>query len=387
MTWLADFTQTHDLDPATLVRYRGGIGVREGGHTVSHFVGHPVHYLDGKELKPITLAYSNNKFEGVDFGWNGYAVTYKGRVLFQPESITFAGVVRPLNFWIDAPNHRLVAFVTGVGEYIIQFSEKGVREILRIPEPLEGELSFQVQHTTKPKELFKNPRHVIGTENLTGDVYQLTKNMPRDMEIDPDYAGTTGDGYIAGANATYSTARSTSTSFDIAATTMYVGQSSSYNVLRSYIKIDASGIPDGDTITQDNLKLVCTADTSATDFDVAIRKQDWSAQDPLAAGTREAAFDGCLAAASDNNIWRNTAGMSINTVYQSGDLDVTWVSKTGYTYFSLISSRDVSNTTPTGNEYILLATQDHGTAGYRPVLTVVHASSGRTSRLSLLGVS
>lgn len=375
-TWLADFQERTPLNvyPVAL-RTRGGIGFQVGNQTISNFVGHPVHYRKGNEWLPITLEHNNGQFEGSDFGWNGFAVTYKKKVLYQPNSITFNGVVRPLNFFLDADNHRLVAYVTGIGEYEILFTEKGVKEILTIPEPLDGLLTFQVNHATKPNELYKNPRHIVGGE-LSGDEYLLTPDMTYPMVIDPDYVGTTADGYVQGLNGTYSVARSTSSSFDIINGSMTCGQDTIYRVNRDGVKIDTSGIPDTDTISQVNLSLAAVTNSSSVDFDVKITKYNWSANDPITDANREAFFDGALTATLDSNIWRNTNGMSLTTQYASGNLDITWPSKTTFTYYGLISGNDLSNSTPTDSERINIASQNNTTAGYRPFLTVVHAAAG-----------
>lgn len=388
-TWLADFTERTDLNKYPIaLRTEGGIGFRlPDGSVESSFVGHPVHYESNREWKPITLDYipSTGEFDGSWFGWDGEAITYCGYVLFKPQSITFNGIARNLKFL--RLDNKLISDVAGVGTFEIVITESGCRQILTIPDPIEGELSFQVSQTAGwEKYLYINERRIVGTD-VVGEVYQLTTDMTYPIVIDPDYSGTTGDGYVTGTNATYATARSTSTAYDIAATTIWVGQVTGYDVHRSFIKMDTSGIPDTDTVSQVNLKLVCTTDNSTVaDFDVVIRKHDWSGQDPLAAGTREAAYDGCLSASSDNNIWRNTSGMSINTQYTSGNLDTARVSKTGYTYYSLISSRDISSTVGGGNEYIRIASQDHGTSGYRPVLTVVHAAGGWANITKVNGV-
>lgn len=188
--------------------------------------------------------------------------------------------------------------------------------------------------------------------------------------IDPDFAGDAADGEVQGANADINTARATSTGSNLTSVNTGVGQYMAYTIMRSYLKFDTSAIGAGSTITQVNLKLVCVSDGSATDFDVQIVKQDWSAQDPIVFGTREAAYDGSLAGTADANIWRNTSGMSINTQYTSGNLATDWPSKIGNTYYSLRSSRDKAGTTPTGNEYIYLAATENATAAYRPVLVV-----------------
>lgn len=191
--------------------------------------------------------------------------------------------------------------------------------------------------------------------------------------VGADYACSTDDGYVLGSSGTYSTARTTSTSYVSNSNGVYVGQrllTGTYSVLRSFLKFNTSGINIYATISQVNMKLVCTSDGSDTDFDVQIVKQNWSAQDPLSNTNREAAFDGCLAGTADNAIWRNTSGMSINTQYTSGNLDTTWINTTGYTYYSLRSSLDKAGTAPSGNELVFIASQEHATAVYRPILAI-----------------
>jgi hypothetical protein len=111
---------------------------------------------------------------------------------------------------------------------------------------------------------------------------------------------------------------------------------------------------------------------------LAIVKQNWSAQDPIVTGNREAAFDGCLTADLDAAIWRNTAGIDTTTPYTSGNLSTAWVSKTGATYYSLISARDRAGTAPTGAEYVSICFAEQETEAYRPVLTVAYTEAERT---------
>ena len=195
---------------------------------------------------------------------------------------------------------------------------------------------------------------------------------PDSVEI----VGSTADGYVNGIDANYATARNTSYSYEIAGTFFAVGQKYTitplYFVYRSFLKFDTNSIPDAATITQVNLRMVCTSDYSATDFDVQIVKQDWSGQDPLSDANREAAYDNCLAGTQDDSIWRNTLGMYPVTQYTSGNLDTSWVNKTGNTYYSLRSNRDKDNNAPSGNEHIYLASANHATPSYRPTLIVYY---------------
>ena len=207
----------------------------------------------------------------------------------------------------------------------------------------------------------------------TGFLASEAAGLTYPVVIDPDFSADTDDAEVYGTNAAYATARSTATgSFNFTAT-LSTGQNTTYSVYRGFLKFDTSAIPDTDIVSQVNLKLTATADGSVTDFDVQIVKVDWSGQDPIGVANRDAAFDACLAGAADDSIWRNTNGMATNTPYTSGNLDTAWVDKTGDTYYGLRSSEDKNDSAPTGNEYVTLAAQEHGTAAYRPVLIVLYA--------------
>lgn len=171
---------------------------------------------------------------------------------------------------------------------------------------------------------------------------------------------------------------------------LYVGQfyeaPGTYGVRRAVLKFDTSSIPDDATIDSVTMSLACYSDDSGANFDIQIVKLDWSAYDPIGAANREAAYDACLAGTADDNIWRNTNGMSTNTYYESGALDTTWVSKTGYTYYGLRSKEDKDNSAPTGWEMVTLYASEDAT--YYPKLNVTYtaASSGVVTRLTLMGV-
>jgi len=205
-----------------------------------------------------------------------------------------------------------------------------------------------------------------------------------------EIVSSSGDGYVYGkATNSYSTARSTSTNFDITSTYHRLGQWSQdmglsgydFWVRRIFLKFDTSSIPTFAVISSVKLRLTAQADSSSTDFDVQIVKQNWTSQDPITAGTCEAVYDGCLAGTADSNIWRNTSGMSLNTPYESGELDTTWVEKGGTTYYSLRSGLDYSNASPSGslseNESITIYTSEVATSTYRPYLVVTYTQNYR----------
>ena len=206
------------------------------------------------------------------------------------------------------------------------------------------------------------------------------------VTIDPDFVEDAADGYIYGSNdGTYATARSTSSVYNITATSLYIGQEKSgtlYTCIRLFLKFVTSAIGAGSTVTQNNLKMVCTADWSGTNYDIQIVKQDWSAQDPLSDANREAAYDNCLAGTADDSILGNTVDIAIvdgHYHFTSGNLSTTWVNKVGNTYYSLISSLDKAATSPTGTDEIQIASQENATEAFRPILTVVYTGGGAST--------
>ena len=194
------------------------------------------------------------------------------------------------------------------------------------------EKEFKVGDLIFPVPTSEDAKHSKGetkrfSKEISGEQYLYT-GVPASwldkasypVIIDPDFAGSTDDGYVQGASASYSTARNTSSSVNVSSTVMIVGQvnfnfgSDNFNVYRSALKFDTSSIGAGGTVTQVNLKLAVLQDVTDTDFDVQIVDLDWSAQDPLTSGNMETFYDNCLGGSADSGSpWRNTSGMSTAT--------------------------------------------------------------------------
>jgi len=197
------------------------------------------------------------------------------------------------------------------------------------------------------------------------------------VRVDPDtYYGATTDGYIYSINTEYATARATSLTYDTTYTEMALGQMCYveaellYAVFRCYMEFDTSGLADDATITQVNLYLMCSYDESNLDFTARVHKYNWAT--PIGAGNQEANYDGALASTFDAN-WRSTSGMSVDVSYGSSNLDTTWVSKTDYTRYAVLSDKDVAGTAPEEpglHGYIQLYSQEHATQANRPYLSV-----------------
>lgn len=196
--------------------------------------------------------------------------------------------------------------------------------------------------------------------------------LPYVLDPSANYQSDTGDVQVYGNNATYTTARSTASGIGNSSNTVNtMGQYTGFYVQRFFVKFDTSPLPDDVTVTGATLSLAIGADFSTTDFDIKIHEYDWSASDPIAAGNQEAAFDGCLAATTGAVTWRNTSGIATNTRYDSPALSTARVSLTGFTYYCVISARDVSGTEPTGNEFVHLATGNNAT--YYPRIDVEYS--------------
>jgi len=195
------------------------------------------------------------------------------------------------------------------------------------------------------------------------------------VRIDPEtYYGTTNDGHIRGRSwDSYEDARATSENYHAGYTYFEVGQErveyEDWLVWRGFLEFDTSGIDDAYVVTQANLYMKLYWDASTTaDFTVRAHKYDWAS--PIAAGNQEANYDGALASAYDAD-WRSTSGILTNTYYGSSNLDATWINKTGYTRYAVLSDRDVSATEPSvGAEQVGIYSQDHATETNRPYLSV-----------------
>lgn len=182
------------------------------------------------------------------------------------------------------------------------------------------------------------------------------------------------DGYVRGQHAVYATAHATSTSVDIT-NPIVVGQhftAAIYYCSRGLLKFNTTLIGAGSEIVSATMTLVPTIiDGPTRNFDISIVKYNWSANDPLSAGNKEAAFDGVIAAIQDV-VFRNTSGMVIGTPYTSPPLDPTWINKTGPTYYGLVSSLDQAASAPSGAEQIRFGSANDSLPANLPILTVVY---------------
>jgi len=422
--WVADFLERNPEQAALPVALRAKHSIhfkRPGGQVEANFTGAPCHFLDTDGLwKPLDTKLvaigaeygapglrariAKNGMVRIEGGTYSHRSTRIG--IFDPTTKAFTSIKTiPLG---SIHEDKIIA-ESGVWRRELTLTETGLREEIIISSPptgtgagagdwlvLETAISGVsvadgwLDEFTADDFQFPPPRASDASGNIApckryaktvGSIQYIYMGVPASwlanavypVTIDPDFVGDAADGRIYGQDVAYATAQSTSHSYVTNATTIPIGQALGFSIYRCFLKFDTSAIGVNISVIQNNLKLTATNDASAADFDVQIVKQDWSAQDPITAGNREAAYDNCLAGTADNNIWRNTNGMAINTQYASGNLATAWVNKTGDTYYSLLSSEDKAASQPAGNEFIEIGAEEHATPAYRPVLTVVYS--------------
>ena len=170
------------------------------------------------------------------------------------------------------------------------------------------------------------------------------------------------DGFIYKSDAVYATAHDAATGTVDTSGTIRVGQAAGVTVNRMGVNFDTSSLPDVCTISAVTLALDGAADGSTTDFDVVV--VDGSSLDSgLAVGDYSDLHNQTTSCGSINT---STYSANWNTITLNST-GRALVSKTGDTRLGVRSSRDISATTPTGNEYVDYSDSSTGT---KPTLSV-----------------
>jgi hypothetical protein len=177
------------------------------------------------------------------------------------------------------------------------------------------------------------------------------------------------DGYVKGCNCglprgegTYEEAHSTAFSYAQSPLDLYVGQmyaDQEYFVWRSYLSFNTSNVPAGDIATV-TLRLYgepLGGDSSNTDFTIHVRKWISNSTKPF--------NEDYYAYSSDDLGTFSTTNYNADG-YNNITLTPLTVSGGAMTNLCLVSSRDLSVVTPTGNEYVLFMT------AIKPVLIVTY---------------
>lgn len=236
---------------------------------------------------------------------------------------------------------------------------------------------------TRPSEAWDADNNSLALQQVKDKEVVLTlealKEATFPITIDPDttFYTSSSDGmayyqslasYVAAHdNATGSTLNS-GTSYDIG---QYYSASVKWNIFRSFGFLDTEAIPDEADIDVAILSLYGRLNLSDTDFDITIQDgQPDYPHDPFVAGdylyTHYTGDGGNVSTAGFT-----TAGYNDITLNATGR---GWINKTGVTKLAFLSSRDISDTPPTGEERVWVWSYEKGD-GYRPKLVVTYSAS------------
>jgi hypothetical protein len=190
--------------------------------------------------------------------------------------------------------------------------------------------------------------------------------------IDPDIdiTGSTADGYIEGSSVT------TSTLHDATSTTISVGGRNvggTPKLWRGYLKFNTSSLGSAATVQKVNLRMFPTALNNYLAWTIYVRQYDWSANDPMASGSREAAWDGLLAAS--NAAVLATSADSAGTPVTSQDLPTSWVQTEGNTYYGLYCNQEGYTYPINQGGQHQYSSADHATPSQRPLLMIEYLGS------------
>ncbi|MBX3047695.1 MAG: DNRLRE domain-containing protein [Anaerolineales bacterium] len=206
-----------------------------------------------------------------------------------------------------------------------------------------------------------------GQRLYSGVPYDWLQQAKFPVVLDPDIdiSGHVGDGTIWGANP------STSSGQTNTATQLTVGgrlASGEPYVWRSYLKFDTSSLGLAAVVEKANLTLYVVTLQSYVAWTIHLRQYNWSAHDAFSAGTREAAWDGLLAAS--NTAVMGTSSNPVGTYLTTADLPTAWINILGNTYYGLRCNQEgygYPNNQGGMHEY---ASANHGNPLYRPVLAL-----------------
>lgn len=219
----------------------------------------------------------------------------------------------------------------------------------------------------KPIEHKNYTEKIIGQDAFGRKIYQAT--------IDPTVSvnctsSTTLSYYQYSSN--YTTARMATSGYPNSYYSL-LGQylaGSNYNIGRAPLYFDTSTLNDNVTITSAVLQLYIFENHSTTDFNMQIQTGGgtYPSIPPVETDYNQALYSG-------NGGSLSTSGIT-SLAYNSITLNstgISWISLSSYTKFELRSSRDISATAPTQDEYVLFYNYFNGSSTW-PLLVITYVS-------------
>lgn len=223
----------------------------------------------------------------------------------------------------------------------------------------------------------------IGIVGMLIFLLWATSVPAQETTVQIDYLGTPASPTMTVVSSTYPAARDgvgNQVQNNNATIGQYNGGGGGFSVYRAAMIF--AGIPGNiASISSATLTLNGSSDLSATDFNVQIFEGTFTTVVPVA--TDFPSFDGRQTATAHNgtslsNVW-STADYSADAnviTFNAAGLAKIYAARGDTLRLMVISSRDSSNTEPTGNEYVVF----EGTAGTTPFLTLTYTPSGEGVR-------
>lgn len=220
--------------------------------------------------------------------------------------------------------------------------------------------------------------------HLNGDTYVLSGLKVSDVTamifpvvIDPTLSvnSLSNDGFISKSDKVYNTAWSAPTgTVDSSSTYLSIGQtlsSSTYYVYRGFVMFNTSSLPSNAYLDSAILSLYKKDDFSTTDFLLTIQNgQPTFPHNPLQTS------DYSKSLYSGNGGSFNTANF-VNGRNNITLTNLSWVNRIGTTKLCLRSSRDISGTTPSGNEYVNVYSANAPLQGEVPKLIITYRNQSK----------
>ena len=196
---------------------------------------------------------------------------------------------------------------------------------------------------------------------FNGNTYLLSglkvsdlNTMTYPVVIDPTLTvySISSDGYIYKSGLSYSTVQSASTgTVDNSSSYLTIGQKKValgpiYYVYRGFVFFNTSTLPSNAYLDNATLSLYKKDDYSTTDFNITIQNgQPTYPRNPMQSADYNKSYY------SGNGGTLSTSGFTsgYNAIPMN---NLSWINQTGITKLCLRSSRDISGTAPTGNEYV-----------------------------------
>jgi hypothetical protein len=186
------------------------------------------------------------------------------------------------------------------------------------------------------------------------------------------------DGYIYNSGSSYSTVQSASTgTVDSSSSYLTIGQKKialgpTYYIYRGFVLFNTSALPSNAYLDNATLSIYKKDDYSTTDFNITIQNgQPTYPRNPMQSSDY------------NKNYYSGNGGTLDTSRFTSGYNaiplnNLCWINTTGITKLCLRSSRDISGTTPTGNEYINVYSKDYlGGNNYQPKLIIAYRNQSK----------